>query len=336
MKKLTALLIVLLCAVSLAFANGQTESTAANGEKVYKIGISKFLAHAALDASEQGFVDYLNSTGLNIVYDYQNAQGDISTTATIAQKFKDDGVDLAYGIATPTAQALANALPYTPVVFAAVTDPVEAGLVESWEGSSDVLVCGTSDSSPVEAQIKLLADLTGAKVIGNVYNSSEANATVQQALMKEACANLGLQFVSAAITNSSEVRQATQSIIDRVDAIYIATDNAVVSALASVDDVTTAAGKPVLVGDSSNVPGLNIMLAWGFNYYAIGVSAGKQAEAILKGANAGELGSVVLSDPSDFELWINLDTAKTLGISIPQEQIDAAAVIIENGVETRK
>ena len=336
MKRILALAMVLLCTASFAFANGESESNASDGEKVYKIGISKFLAHAALDASEKGFVEYLDSTGLNIEYDYQNAQGDISTAATIAQKFKDDGVDLAYGIATPTAQALANALPYTPVVFAAVTDPVEAGLVDSWEGSSDILVCGTSDSSPVEAQIKLLMDITGAKVIGNVYNSSEANATVQQQLMKEACANLGLEFVSAAITNSSEVRQATQSIIDRVDAIYIATDNAVISALPSVDDVATAAGKPVLAGDHSNVTGLNIMIAWGFDYYAIGVSAGKQAEAILKGANAGEQGSIVLSDPSDFELWFNLDTAKSLGIDIPQEQLDSATVIIENGVETKK
>lgn len=335
MKKALALLTVLLLATSFAFANGEAESNA-SGEKAYKIGISKFLAHPALDASEQGFIDYLSSTGLNIEYDQQNAQGDISTTATIAQKFKDDDVDIAYGIATPTAQALANALPYTPVVFAAVTDPVDAGLVESWEGSSDILVCGTSDSSPIEAQIKLLADITGAKVIGNVYNSSEANATVQQALIKEACTNLGLEFISAAITNSSEVRQATQSIIDRVDAIYIATDNAVVSALPALDEVAFAAKKPVLCGDPSNVPGLNILIAWGFDYYAIGVSAGKQAEAILKGANAGELGSLVLSDPADFELWFNLDTAKALGIDIPQEQLDSATVIIENGVENRK
>lgn len=335
MKKILALALVLVCTVSFAFAGG-AEEEAANGEKVYKIGISKFLAHAALDASEQGFMDYLNSTGLNIKFDLQNAQGDISTTATIAQKFKDDNVDLAYGIATPTAQALVNALPNTPVVFAAVTDPVEAGLVTSWEGDPSIPVCGTSDSSPVEAQIKLLADITGAKVIGNVYNSSEANATVQQALMKDACAKLGLEFISAAITNSSEVMQATQSIIDRVDAIYIATDNAVVSALSSVDDVCSKAGKAMLVGDPSNVPGLECMIAWGFNYYSIGVSAGKQAEAILKGANAGELGSLVLSDPADFELWFNLDTAKKLGYEIPQDLIDSATVIIENGVETRK
>ncbi|MBO5770417.1 MAG: ABC transporter substrate-binding protein [Spirochaetales bacterium] len=336
MKKVLAVLAILILASSMVFANGEKESAAANGEKVYKIGISKFLAHPALDASEQGFKEYLATTGLNITYDSQNAQGDISTTATIAQKFKDDNVDLAYGIATPTAQALANALPYTPVVFAAVTDPVDAGLVNDWTGSSDILVCGTSDSSPVEAQIKLLADITGAKVIGNVYNSSEANATVQQALIKEACSNLGLEFISAAITNSSEVRQATQSIIDRVDAIYVATDNAVVSALPALDEVAYGAKKPVLCGDPTSTKGLNILIAWGFDYYAIGVSAGKQAEAILKGANAGEQGSIVLSDPADFELWFNLDTAKAFGITIPQEQIDVAVGVIENGVEITK
>ncbi len=335
MKKFSLLLAVLLI-VSVSLFAGGTKDKTVNGEKVYKIGISKFLAHAALDASEQGFMDYLNSTDLNVQFDRQNAQGDISTTATIAQKFKDDGVDLAFGIATPTAQALANALPNTPVVFAAVTDPVEAGLVTSWDGSPDILVCGTSDSSPVEAQIKLLADITGAKVIGNVYNSSEANATVQQQLMKDACDKLGLGFVSAAITNSSEVRQATQSIIDRVDAVYIATDNAVISALASVDDVCNKAGKALLSGDPSPVQGLECMIAWGFDYYAIGESAGKQAEAILKGANAGEQKSLVLSDPSDFELWFNLDTAKKLGYTISDDLINSASVIIQDGKTIRK
>ncbi len=337
MKKLLSVTLTLLLVSAVVFAGGANES-ASSGEKVYKIGISKFLTHNALDASEQGFIDYLNSTDLKVEFDRQNAQGEASTASTIAQKFKDDNVDLAYGIATPTAQALATALPNTPVVFAAVTDPVEAGLVNSWEGDPSILVCGTSDSSPVQAQIELLVELTGAKTIGNIYNSSEANATVQQQLIKDACSALGLNFVSAAITNSSEVRQATQSIIDRVDAIYIATDNAVISALASVQDVCDQAGKGLLSGDPSplkdsdgNLTGIDALAAWGFDYYAIGVSAGKQAEAILKGANAGEQGSLVLEDPSDFELWFNLDTADKLGIEIPEDLLATASVVIKDG-----
>lgn len=315
------------------FAMGGAESSS----NATKIGISKFITHAALDSCEKGFKDYLSSTGLEIVYDEQNAQGDASTASTIAQKFKDGNCDIVYGIATPTAQALVNAFPTKPVIFAAVTDPVAAGLVETWEGSENTNVCGVSDNAPIKDQIELLAAITGAKTIGNIYNSSEANATVQQADMKAACEELGLELVSAAVTNTAEVRQATQAIIDRVDAIYIATDNVVISALSSVVEVCNAAGKGLLAGDPSMLEqGVPALIAWGPNYYNIGKEAGKMAESIIKGTKAGTLGSVILSGAENYELWFNLDTAEELGIDIPAKYIDMASVIIENGQITRK
>lgn len=333
MKKVLSIALVLILACTVVFASGAAEANSG----ATKIGISKFITHAALDKSEQGFKDYLATTGLNIVYDDQNAQGEASTAATIAQKFKDEGCDIVYGIATPTAQALATVFPTTPVIFAAVTDPVAAGLVETWEGSPDSYVCGVSDNAPIKDQIALLAELTGAKVIGNVYNSSEANATVQLADAKAACDELGLGFVSAAVTNTAEVRQATQAIIDRVDAVYIATDNVVISALASVADVCNAAGKGLLAGDPSMMEqGVPALIGWGPNYYNIGYEAGKMAEKIINGANPGTLGSVILTGAANYELWFNLDVAKQLGFTIPQEYIDMAAIIIENDVLTRK
>ena len=332
MKKIIALTLIFL-ATSFLFAAGSGEKSSSD----VKIGISKFITHAALDSCEKGFKDYLATTGLSIQYDEQNAQGDASTAATIAQKFKDGGCDIVYGIATPTAQALVNAFPTKPVIFAAVTDPVAAGLVESWEGSSDINVCGVSDNSPIKDQIELLANVTGAKIIGNIYNSSEANATVQQQDMQKACKELGLELVSAAVTNTSEVRQATQAIIDRVDAIYIATDNVVISALSSVVEVAHNAGKGLLAGDPSMLEqGVPALIAWGPNYYNIGQEAGRMAEKIIKGENAGSLGSVVLSGAENYELWFNLDTAKELGIEIDSKYLDLSAVTIENGQINRK
>lgn len=307
--------------------------------KVLKIGVSKLLSHPALDSAEQGMMDYLKEKGIEVQYDVQNANGDISTSASIAQKFKDSHVDIAVGIATPTAQALANVFPPSsgvPVVFVAVTDPIDAGLVESWEGSDKTNVCGVSDNTPVYEQIKLLSEITGAKTIGNVYASGEANGVVLKDMAEDACKRLGLNFVSAAISNTSEVKQATQSIINRVDAIYIATDNAVISALPAVDEVCTTANKPLLAADPSNVEGLNCLIAWGFNYYSIGVQTGRVVESIINGTPSGTLGSQVLTDPKEFELWFNLDTAKKLGYTIPQNLLDSAACIIENGQTIRK
>ena len=333
MKKLALILMAAVLTASLAFAGGAQESAADDG--VTTIGISKLMSHPALDSAEQGIQDYLNSTGLDVEFQLQNANGDVSTAASIAQQFRTSGCDIVVGIATGTAQALANVFTDIPVVFTAVTDPVDAGLVPSMEGSSDVNVCGVSDMNPVEEQIRLLVDITGAKTIGNIYASGEANGVTLMNQAKEACEKIGVGFVEVAISNSSEVRQAAQSIVDRVDAMYIATDNAVISALPSIDEVCSDAGIPLFSSDPSGIEGLDCMISWGFDYYSLGTATGKLIERIINGEEPGPLGTVILEDPADFELWFNLDTADKLGIEIPQEYLDMASVIIEDGVQTR-
>ncbi len=327
MKKLLAVSIVLLLALT-AFAGGAREEKEGDG---YLIGVSKMMSHAALNAVEEGIKDYLATTGLNVRYAFRNANGDTSSSAMIAQQFKNDGVDIAVGIATQAAQALANTFNDIPVVFAAVTDPVDAGLVETLEGKQDTNVCGVSDLSPVEAQIKLLMDITGAKVIGNIYTSEEANGVALRNMAKEAVEKLGGTFIDAAVASSSEVMAAAHSIIDKVDALYIGTDNAVVSAIVGVDQVCSQANKPLFSANPSGVQGLDCLIAWGFNYYAIGLAAGEVIESIIRGTDPGSIGTIIPSDPAAFELWLNLDTAETLGINIPQEYIDMADVLTVNG-----
>ena len=333
MKKIALIFTLALLLILPAFSGGTNEAT---DDGTLKIGVSKFLAHPALDAVEQGMQDYLATTNLKVSYDFQNANGDVSTSASIAQKFKSEGDDIVVGIATPTAQALANVFTDIPVLFAAVTDPIEAGLVTSYEGSPDSNVTGVSDMNPVDSQIKLLIDVTGAKAIGNIYASGEQNGVILMEQAKAACEKYGVEFVPVSIANSSEVKQAAQSIIDRVDAIYIATDNAVISALAAVDDVCNANGKVLFSSDPSGVDGLECMISWGFNYHSLGVATGKLIEEIANGASAGSLPTVFLTDPKEFELWFNLDTAKKLGYTIPEEYLANASVIIENGVKTTK
>ena len=332
MKRYIALFLMLFAAFTLA-AGGSGEAAADDGTVL--VGISKLLSHAALDAAEQGIQDYLATTDLNVRYDLQNANGVISTAASIAQQFDSEHCDVVVGIGTASAQALANVFTDIPVLFAAVTDPVDAGLVISNDGSPDTNVCGVSDMNPVEEQIKLLHEITGATRIGNVYSSGEQNGVVLMQQAQAACDKLGLELVTVAVSNSSEVRTALQSIIDRVDAVYIATDNNVISAIATIDDVCNDAGIPLFSADPSGIDGLECMIAWGFNYHSIGTATGRLIEDIIvNGANPGEQGTVFLTDPADFELWFNLDTAEKLGYTIPQEYLDTAAVIIENGVKT--
>jgi len=328
MKRASILVLLTLVLATPLFAAGAQEA-APKSEPL--IGVSKFLAHPALDAVESGMQDYLKSVGKSVKYDFQNANADVSASAQIAQKFKADRVDIAVGIATPTAQALVNVFPETPVVFSAVTDPLGAGLVTTYDTPYAENTTGVSDMNPVDAQIELLARVTGAKVIGNVYASGEANGVTLMEQAKAATEKLGLQFVTAAVSNTAEVMQATQSIIGRVDALYIATDNTVISALPSVDDVAYKAQVPVMAADPSNVDGLNVLVAWGFDYYKIGLATGEIVSQLLDGKKPGEIGTVFLTDPADFELWFNLDVAADLGITISEELKSSAAVLIQDG-----
>lgn len=302
--------------------------------KPVKIGISKIISHPALDAVEKGIKDYLEEHEIKANIDTQNANGEVSASALIAQKFKDDKKHIVVGISTPTSQSLAAVFPEksnVPVIFAAVTDPVKARLLHSWQGSEEINVCGVSDMTPVEEQIEIFAKMTGAKTIGNVYASGEANSSVLKSMIEDACEKLGLKLITTSISNSSEVKDACQSIADRIDAMYIAPDNTVISALAAVSDVMKAKKLPLFVADPSNFSQIESLIAWGFDYYSIGLEVGSIIEKIIGGQKSGTLGAVKLTDPSKFELHINLDNAKKLKIKVPEDIIKNAKTIIENG-----
>jgi len=319
-----------LVAAGMVFAGGSAEKS----QKPI-IGISKIVTHPALDAVEKGIQDQLASMGVDVQYDLQNANGDVNTAKQIANKFKAENVAVAVGIATPTAIALAETMNTTPVVFSAVTDPVGAGLVPSLtQGGKNVT--GYSDMTPVKQQIELLSKFMHVKRLGHVYSSSEPNAVVLAEMAKKACAELGIEFVPATVSNSAEVRQATQSIVGRVDAIYVSTDNTVVSALSSLTQVATQAKIPVISADPSSAETYDILAAYGFDYYTMGRATGKLVAEILKGKPTSEIPTQFLTDRKDLVLLVNLDVAKKLGITLPQSLIDEANKIVENGQVVNK
>ena len=327
-RGLLAVVILTLVSMGTIFATGAVESQQSD---TIQIGVSKIVTHPALDAIEQGMKDYLEEEGFAITYDSQSANGDISTAASIAQKFKADKVDLAVGIGTPVAQALANVFSDTPVVFGGITDPLEAGLVPTYE-PNDGNVGGVSDKNPVFDQIKLFSEITGAKTIGIVFTSGEANGVQLRDLVKDATNRLGLSFVEAGVSNSAEVKPAILSIANRIDGLYVGTDNTVVSAISSLSEVCSANGIPLFTADPTSAQGLDYFMVWGFNYYKHGRKTGEAVSQVLRNEKtAGEIGTIFITDPADFELWFNLDVAETLGITVPQQYMDSAAIIQKEG-----
>lgn len=334
MKKILSA-VILAAMIVLAGCGGSKEEAGAEVKPV-TVGIAKFVTHPALDAIEQGIQDGLAQAGYaDAVYDLQNANADGNTAASIASKFKADKVDLAVGIATPTAIALANGIKDIPVLYAAVTDPVSAGLVSSYD-AGEGNVTGVSDMTPVKEQIELLASLVDLKKLGHIYSSSEANAVTLAEMARTACEELGIEFIESSVTNSAEVMQAAQALAGRVDGFYVSTDNTVVSALSSLVDVATRAGVPVMSADPSSAEETPVLAAWGFDYYAMGVETGKMAAKILGGASPESLPTLFMTDPSAVDLLINVDAAAALGITLPEGLVAGARTVVKDGAVIRQ
>lgn len=324
MKRIIIALFVLLSMFS-SFSEGVREDHAQ--KKVYKIGISKLLAHPALDAIEEGIKDYLDSTGYAFEYDVQNANGEVTAASQIAQVFKDEGTDLNIGIATPTAQALANVCVDTPLIYSSVTDPTAAGLV----GKGMENIAGVSDMVPVAAHLSLIMQIVPElESLGMVYTSGEANGIVLMEAMKAAAEDEGVDLITASVANSSEVRMAAESIIDRVDAVYVATDNTVISAITALSDVCMAHRIPLFSADTTSSYGTDVLLAGGFDYYASGLLTGEIVERYLDGENLEDIGVVYL-DQESLEIYLNMDVASALGLTIPETIADSAAIVVSGG-----
>lgn len=301
-----------------------------SSEKTVKIGIAKIVQHVALDDVERGVMDAIKDAGIKAKYDLQNANGDVNTANQIAVQFKDEKVDVAVGIATPIAIALANTLKETPVVFGTVTDPLGAGLVTTLE-HGEKNVTGMSDELPSVQHIKLFKEIAGIKTLGYIYTSNEDNSLSSLELIKKGCAQAGLELVTQSISTSSEVKQAAESIVDRVDGIYLTTDNTVFSALPSLVTVFNKAKKPVFSGDVTGAKEGGCFMASGFNYYKAGRATGEIVVQILKGGKPSEIPVRFMTKPEDSDLLFDLDAASNCGIKIPSEYLSKATYIISGG-----
>lgn len=291
--------------------------TGSDDKKTYKIGVTQIVEHPSLNAAYDGFKKALEDAGIEAEYDVQIAQGDNSANTTIASNLVSSGVDLIFANSTPSAQAVAGATQDIPIVFTSVTDAVGAELVESME-SPGGNVTGTIDNHPdaIPNTMKFLKEELGAKNVGMVFNSGEANSRAQVDAVKEMLKDMDMTVVEASVATSADVKQATESLIGKVDSLYIITDNTVVSALESVVQVANEQKLPMMVGEFDSVK-RGGLAAYGFEYYDIGYEAGQMAAKILKGEN--KPADLPVQVPQNLKLIMNEDTAKALELSIKDE-----------------
>jgi putative tryptophan/tyrosine transport system substrate-binding protein len=304
-------------------SSSNSPSAAANAtSKAYKIGITQIVTHPALDAAVAGFKQGLAEKGFtNVTYDMQNAEGDMSNASAIAQKFANENLDLILGVATPTSQAVVKADTSTPIVFTAVTDPVGAGLVTD-VNAPGANVTGVSDMLPLQPHLQLIKELVpNVHTVGVLYNAGESNSQYLIGQEQKVADSMGIKLVKATASNSSEVQAAAQSLVGRVDAISVLTDNTVVSALGSVVKVCDQNKIPLIAGDTDSVKG-GAAAAYAFDYKDLGIQSGEMAAEILSGT---PIRDIPVEYAKKLQLSINEKAAAAQGITIPAD-VKAKAV----------
>lgn len=312
-------------AVALAIAS--LTGTAVAQEK--SVAVTAIVEHPALDAVRDGVQAALKEAGYesgkNLKWQYQSAQGNTGTAAQIARKFVGDKPDAIVAIATPSAQAVVAATKTVPVVFSAVTDPVAAKLVPSWEASG-TNVTGVSDLLALDKQMDLVKQVVpDAKRVGMVYNPGEANSVVVVKELQKLLPSMGMTLVEAAAPRSVDVSSAARSLVGKVDVIYTSTDNNVVSAYEALVKVGQDAKIPLVASDTDSVK-RGAVAAYGINYRDLGEQTGRVVARILKGEAPGSIKPEV---STKLELFVNPAAAQKQGIELSEALIKSAAEVVK-------
>ena len=319
--------LMLTLALGVMGCGGDKKETPKKAEKV-NVGIVQLVEHAALDAANKGFVEGLASKGYkegqNIAYDRQNAQADQSNLQNIAHRFVNNKVNLICAIATPAAQTVANVTSDIPIVATAVTDYKAAKLVKD-NAKPGTNVTGTTDMNPVEQQLDLLLKLVpNAKSVGTIYCSSEVNSQLQIEILKKAAAAKGVTVKEATVSNVNDIQQAARSLIGKVQAVYVPTDNVLASAMPTLISVTEEAKLPVICGEGGMVKAGGVATL-GVDYYKLGFQAGEMAADILGGKS--KPADMAIQAQKEFKAMVNVKEAEKIGLKVPEDVLKGAELV---------
>lgn len=325
----SALIATTLISILLGCASGQSSSTSDSKIPQKFVAVTQIVEHPSLDATRKGIQDELAAAGLKagetLKWEWESAQGNPSTATQIANKFVGENPDVIVAIATPSAQASVAVARNIPVIFAAVTDPLGAKLVNNLEKPGG-LVTGVTDLSPINKQLDLIQEMTPTvKRLGVIYNAGEANSVSLVDLLKIEATKRGLMVVEATANRSSDVATSARSLVGKVEAIYIPTDNTIVSALESVIQVGIDNQVPIYAADTDSVK-RGAMAGLSFNYYDVGRQTGKVVLQVLKGESPG---NIPVKSVEKLQLFINRKSATAMGVKIPESVLRKADEKIE-------
>lgn len=328
MKK--RLLGALLCAttvlMSLAACSGGSQSSdegassASSADAKYTVGICQLVQHEALDAATEGFKAALtDKLGDDVAFDEQNAAGDSATCATITNGFVASGYDLIMANATASLAAASASTGDIPIVATSITDYATALNMKAadWKGVSGINVTGTSDLAPLDQQADMVNELfPDAKKVGILYCSAETNSKYQAETITKYLEEYGYTVKDFTFSDSNDVAQVTQAACDEVDVIYIPTDNTAANCIENIDNITSAAKKPIIAGEEGICAGGGVATL-SIDYYDIGYAAGLMAYEIL--ANGADPAEMEIQFAEEVKKEYNPDVCDALGITVPSD-----------------
>lgn len=295
-----------------------------------KVFISKIVDHPALDRTVEGIIDGLKQkgyeSGINLELRIESAQANPALAQQIAAKFINQNPDVVVGVGTLTAQSFAKAAAAGKVklVFSSVTDPLKAALVHSLDQPGNNTT-GVSNYVDLEVQLMLFIKLQPTlKRLGFLYNSGEVNSVALREELEELCLKLGLTLVCQTVNKTADVAQNATKLAQNCEAIFVSNDSTVLSSLPSVVNVTNAAQIPLYVSDTDAVK-LGAVAALGPNQYDVGVQTGHSIAWILDG---GDIAKRPVEFTINMGLFLNIDAAKRVGMTIPDALIQTATNVI--------
>jgi putative tryptophan/tyrosine transport system substrate-binding protein len=321
-------IIVVIVAIA-AFYSLQT--SAGVDEKRVKIYISQLVEHPALDATTKGIVQGLADAGYtkdkNLDLVIESAQGNISLANQIANKLISKDPDIVVGVATISAQTLSKyaRLGKAKLIFSSVTDPVDAGLVETMKNPGRN-TSGVSNFVPIEPQLEMFLKIKPSiKKLGFLYNPGESNSLSLIKKLKEICPKYGIELITVSASKTSEVAQSAIKLSGLADAIYVSNDNTALSAFKTIVKAANKASIPVFVSDTDIVKD-GAVAALGPNQYNLGIQTAKMIVKVIKGQ---DMETIAAEYPKDIELFLNPKAAEQIGVVIPSELIDSALYLMD-------
>ena len=315
---------ILCLALAMILALGALSLTSCTSKGKYTVGVLQLVAHPALDAATQGFIDAVKA-GLgeeNVEFLVQDAGNDIPLCTTIANDFVSKNVDLIMANATPALQAAASATMDIPVLGTSVTEYGVALGIKDFDGLVGGNISGTSDLAPLDQQAQMIKDLCPtAEKIGLLYCSAEANSKYQVDEVKKYLIGMGYAEANVkefAFTDSNDISAVATAAADFSDAIYVPTDNTVASNSEIINSICTPAGVPVIAGEEGICKTCGIATL-SISYYDLGYLTGEMAVKILKGEE--KVAKMEIQYVTKLSKKYNKDICDALGITVPSDYV---------------